>query len=364
MPFTAADELEAVEGMLVTFPQTLYVTEFFQLGRFGEVLVSSGSRLPQPTANVAPGAPAQMMQAANDLNQLIIDDTLNNQNPDPIVYGGNGGAAHRRQSVARRRHDDRGDGRHDVHMGGQQCVRQRLPAASRDGADRVPDRQPAASRRAGGRRVADDRQLQRPQLLPDARRTVATTAARWLQGRVPRRRDRRGVPTPARQADRRPGQARRRRARAHRAREQRWRRTSDGHRRRAERPSTAPTPYAYVDTGNIGTDTIKVGIIYKPASVTPLGTHAIIDRHDDPRFNDDLQRPSLAQSFVENSTGEVMTLVVNHLKSKGCGGETGGDIDQGDGQGMLQRDPDGRGRRRSSTGWPPTRPASMTTTSS
>ena len=92
MPFTAADQLEAVEGMLVTFPQTLYVTEFFQLGRFGEVLVSSGSRLPQPTANVAPGAPAQMMQAANDLNQLIIDDTLNNQNPDPIVYGGNGGA--------------------------------------------------------------------------------------------------------------------------------------------------------------------------------------------------------------------------------------------------------------------------------
>jgi predicted extracellular nuclease len=58
MPFGTADQLEAVEGMLVTFPQTLYVTEFFQLGRFGEVLVSSGDRLPRPTANVAPGAPA------------------------------------------------------------------------------------------------------------------------------------------------------------------------------------------------------------------------------------------------------------------------------------------------------------------
>ncbi len=30
-----------------------------------------------------------------------------------------------------------------------------------------------------------------------------------------------------------------------------------------------------------------------------------------------------------------MTLVVNHLKSKGCGGETGGDVDSGDGQGCF-----------------------------
>jgi predicted extracellular nuclease len=91
--------------------------------------------------------------------------------------------------------------------------------------------------------------------------------------------------------------------------------------------------YAYIDTGNIGTDTIKVGIIYKPAAATPLGAHAIIDSSVDPRFVDDLNRPSLAQTFVENSTGEVMTIVVNHLKSKGCGGETGADVDSGDGQG-------------------------------
>ena len=107
LPFAALDSLEAVEGMLVTIPQTLYVTEFFQLGRFGEVLVSSGDRLPQPTANVAPGAPAQAMQAANDLNQLIIDDALNNQNADPIVYGGNGDAADGGQPAARWRHRSR-----------------------------------------------------------------------------------------------------------------------------------------------------------------------------------------------------------------------------------------------------------------
>ena len=30
------------------------------------------------------------MQAANDLNRLKIDDNLNDQNPDPILFGGGG----------------------------------------------------------------------------------------------------------------------------------------------------------------------------------------------------------------------------------------------------------------------------------
>jgi predicted extracellular nuclease len=34
------------------------VTEHFQLGRFGEVVLSSGARLPQPTSVAAPGAAA------------------------------------------------------------------------------------------------------------------------------------------------------------------------------------------------------------------------------------------------------------------------------------------------------------------
>ena len=29
--------------------------------------------------------------------------------------------------------------------------------------------------------------------------------------------------------------------------------------------------YAYIDTGTIGTDAIKVGLIYRPAVVTPVG---------------------------------------------------------------------------------------------
>ena len=76
--------------MLVRFPQQLTVTEHFQLGRTGEVVVSSGGRLPQPTAVATPGAAAQAVQAQNDLNQVTIDDATNAQNVDPIVFGRNG----------------------------------------------------------------------------------------------------------------------------------------------------------------------------------------------------------------------------------------------------------------------------------
>ncbi len=54
LPFAAADDAERFEGMLVRLPQTMYVTEHYLLGRFGEVLLSSGGRLKQPTNVVLP----------------------------------------------------------------------------------------------------------------------------------------------------------------------------------------------------------------------------------------------------------------------------------------------------------------------
>ena len=49
LPLSSATQLEQFEGMLVRFPQPLYVTEHFQLGRFGQVVLSAGGRLAQPT---------------------------------------------------------------------------------------------------------------------------------------------------------------------------------------------------------------------------------------------------------------------------------------------------------------------------
>ena len=90
LPAPSPDYLERFEGMLVRFPQTLYVTEHFQLGRFGQVTLSSGGRLFQPTHLVPPGAEAAALQAENNLNRIILDDDLNNQNPDPILFARGG----------------------------------------------------------------------------------------------------------------------------------------------------------------------------------------------------------------------------------------------------------------------------------
>ncbi len=91
LPLASPTALEPVEGMLVRLAQTATVTEFFQLGRFGQVVVSSGDRLRQPTSLFLPDDPQRAaLQTANSLNRLIIDDGDNAQNADPIVFGRGG----------------------------------------------------------------------------------------------------------------------------------------------------------------------------------------------------------------------------------------------------------------------------------
>ena len=75
--------------------------------------------------------------------------------------------------------------------------------------------------------------------------------------------------------------------------------------------------YAYIDTGLIGTDAIKVALIYDQTQVRPVGDHAILDGSVDPRFLDGANRPALAQTFEEIATTGTFTAAVNHLKSKG-----------------------------------------------
>ena len=89
-PVASETTLEQYEGMLVRLPQTMTVTEHFQLGRFGQVTLSQGGRLMQPTNVVAPGAPAAALQAANDLRTIILDDATQAQNPDPIPWARDG----------------------------------------------------------------------------------------------------------------------------------------------------------------------------------------------------------------------------------------------------------------------------------
>jgi hypothetical protein len=91
--------------------------------------------------------------------------------------------------------------------------------------------------------------------------------------------------------------------------------------------------YAHINTGVIGTDAIRVGLVYKPAKVTPIGPFQLLTSAVDPRFIDTKSRPALAQTFEEVATGARFTVVVNHLKSKGSDCNDVGDPDTGDGQG-------------------------------
>lgn len=90
--------------------------------------------------------------------------------------------------------------------------------------------------------------------------------------------------------------------------------------------------YSYIPTGPIGSDAIKVAIIYRPAVVTPVGDFAILDSSVDSRFLDTKNRPVLAQTFKDAYNG-MFTVAVNHLKSKGSDCNDVEDYDLGDGAG-------------------------------
>ncbi len=93
-------------------------------------------------------------------------------------------------------------------------------------------------------------------------------------------------------------------------------------------PPGGQTKPAWAHVGDppsgLGDDGIRVGLIYRPEAVRPVGPPAI-DR--DPVF----RRPPFAQTF--EARGEPFTVVVNHFKSKGCRRAKGPEKDAGDGQG-------------------------------
>jgi len=90
-------------------------------------------------------------------------------------------------------------------------------------------------------------------------------------------------------------------------------------------------PYAFVDTGGtLGTDAIRVGLIYRSATLAPVGA-PLVDL--DPVHN----RPPTAQTFdvvdpANPAVGRRFTAIANHFKSKGGCPPSGPDADAGDGQ--------------------------------
>ena len=91
-------------------------------------------------------------------------------------------------------------------------------------------------------------------------------------------------------------------------------------------------PYAFVNTGGtLGTDAIRVQLVYRTGILSPVGS-PLVDL--DPVHN----RPPTAQTFdvVDSANpafGERFTVIPNHFKSKGSCPGSGADADAGDGQG-------------------------------
>ena len=354
LPVASLSDLERFEGMLVRLPQTMYVTEHFQLGRFGQVVLSADGRQMQPTAMVAPGAPAQAVAAANKLNRIVVDDASQGQNPDPIVFARGGLPLSESNTL---RGGDTATGIVGVMTytwagnsasGNTYRVRP-LNALGGQALFNATNPRPAAAPAVGGSfRVASANVLNYYNTFDictagltgapigcrgaeddiEFKRQRAKTVAALLSlnadvvGLVEVEHDGYGPDSALQDLV------------------------------NGLNDATAPGTWAFIDadaaTGMVdvlGSDGIKVALIYKPGVVTPVGHTAVLDTGAFGLFEladgrtQGRNRPSLAQSF-ELTTGARITVVVNHLISKGASCQLnvspiGPDGDTGDGQGAC-----------------------------
>jgi uncharacterized protein len=320
LPFSAADTLERYEGMRIILPQTLTVTENYNLGRYGEVWFSSGGRLMQPTNIASPGAAANAQQAVNDLNRILFDDGLSIQNPDPIKYPAPGLTAFNTLRSGDTVADligvvDYSAASYRVHATQAPSfiatnARSAAPA-SVGGSLQVAsfnvlnyfngDGQGGGFPTSRGASTSQEFQRQRDKII------AAISAMQVdIVGLMEIEND--GYGSTSAIADLVNG---------------------------LNAVAPAGTSYTYINPGvsKIGTDEIAVGLIYRTQTVSPTGAAKLLTSAVDPRFIDTKNRPTLAQTFTQIATGGKLTVAVNHLKSKGSVCTDVGDPDTGDGQG-------------------------------
>ena len=217
IPFASGTFAERYEGMLVEFPtdHDMVVTETFNFGRFGELILTTDERQWTPTHLVPPGDDAIALQTANNLDRIVLDDGRNDQNIDPTVFPDGGLSASNTIRVG------------DTVEGGSFVFEQRFSAyrlqPTADRPEFVAD-EPAPGDCSGCRRRPAGRGDERPQLLHDLRldprQRQRAEHLRAVAPRMPRRQHRFRVPAPAHQDHRGDPRPRRFRRRADGDREQ------------------------------------------------------------------------------------------------------------------------------------------------
>ena len=319
LPVDSQDLWERVEGMRVILPQKLTVTDTYGLGRYGEVTLSNG-RLFAPTEVASPGEPARAVMARNSLNRIVMDDGSAAQNPDPIIYPAPGLTSDRPLRD--------GDSVVDVsgvitYSYGEYMIE---PTAMPTFVATNP-RQSTAPAVGGNLRVASfnvenyfngdgcgggfptargaatliDFERQRDKLV---KALVGLKAD--IIGLMEVENDGFGS-------------------------------QSAIHDIVQGMNAAAPigTSYSYVDPSadQLGTDKITVALVYRTQTIKTAGNAAMMPMSDLPEMN----RPPLAQTFVDRSNGAKLTVVANHFKSKSPSSAHGPDRDQNDGQGCWNR---------------------------
>ena len=317
LPLASADALERYEGMRVQLRQTLTVNEVYNLGRYGEVLLSSGGRQMTPTNVVAPGEQAKAMQARNDLDRILLDDGRSGQNPDPIRYPAPELSAYNSLRVGDR--TSAIDGVLDYSAGSYRI--QPLQTPTFEAANPRPA-QPAVEGRlrvasfnvlnyfngdgkgggfptSRGANTAEEFQRQKAKIVAAILASKAD-----IVGLMEIENDGYGEFSAIAAL------------------------VNGLHARLPQRQR-----YAFVNPNRakLGSDEIAVGLIYRGDKVRTYRSAAVLDSSVNPEFDDTRNRPTLAQTFQEINGGERLTIAVNHLKSKGSACD--GDPDTGDGQG-------------------------------
>jgi hypothetical protein len=333
LPVPSETYLERYEGMLVTFPQDLVISEYYNFDRYGEIVLTS-ERFTTPTALYEPGSPE--VDAAMDaykLGSILLDDGRTNQNPDPAIHPN--GLEFNLYNLFRG--GDLVTNLTGIMDYGFNLYRiQPTQGADYTAANLRPD-QPNI--------IEGDIKIANLNVLNYFTTIDAGGSANWICG-------------PSGDMECRGADS-----------------TLELERQRAkilaalsgidadvvglieienDRPDQDPDyavadlvaglndlmgadTYDYIATGAIGTDAIKVALIYKPGNVTPVGDYAILDSSVDPLFLDNYNRPVLAQTFMSNTVGEAVTVAVNHLKSKGSACVDDPDLGDGAGNCNLTR---------------------------
>jgi uncharacterized protein len=295
LPVSETSQLEALEGMLVKFFQPLTVTEVFNLGRFGEMSLAAFGRLYHPNNGNFLGESA----TKNPLRRILLDDANNTQNPTPIPYfsaSDTSGTRRIGDSVANL------TGVLSYGFGAYRIQPTQTPVF------KAPTRPAAPDTVRGSLKVASFNVLN---YFTTLNSRGANTAAEFerqqtkiIEALATINADVLGLIEIENNGD-----------------------EAVNALVAALNAKIGANTYAAIQTGTVGTDAIKVAIIYKHSVVTPEGAFQI---DNNPVYS----RPPVAQTFrqVNDKQGnKLFTVVVNHFKSKGCDGATGVELDQGQG---------------------------------